>query len=140
MAPTRHVIVVNIGHATCAKATDVIFAKTPDVIAAKAVHATTETPHLTSTEATHVTSAEAAHTAAVSSTPSATAACLCTRGKKAAGKHCACQNHHYSSSHDILHSRWAVVLPGWSDIGASQRGKCQRRDELEMGVPMCRLY
>ena len=26
--------------------------------------------------------------------------------KKAAGKHCACQNHHHSSSHDILHSRW----------------------------------
>jgi hypothetical protein len=139
MAST-HVIVINIGHATRAKATDVIFAKTPDVIAAKAGRATpTETAHLTSTQATDVTSAEATHTATMPSTPSATAACLCTRGKKAAGKHCACQNHHYSSSHDILHLRWADVLPGWSDIGASQRGKRQRRDEAEMGLPMCRL-
>jgi hypothetical protein len=126
---STHVIVINIGHATCAKATDVIFAKTADVIATSAGHATpTEITHMTSTQATHLASAEAAHTATMSSTPSATAACLCTRGKKAAGKHCACQNHHYSSSHDILHLRWADCPPQvQSDVGLSQqRGPTSR--------------
>jgi hypothetical protein len=66
--------------------------------------------HVASAKATHVASAKAAHVASTKAAPatvsSATtaAAGLCTRGKKAAGKHCACQNHHHSSSHDILHS------------------------------------
>jgi hypothetical protein len=127
------VIVVQACHMIGAKATDAISTETADTTSVKAAA-------MTSTEATHVTSAESAHTAAMSSTPSATAARLCTRGKKAAGKHCACQNHHHSSSHDILHLKWADVLPGFSDIGASQRGKRQRRDELEMGMFICRLY
>jgi hypothetical protein len=116
MAST-HVIVINIGHTTCAKATDVIFAKPPDVIATNAGHATpTEITHMTSTQATHVASAEAAHTATMSSTPSATAACLCTRGKKAAGKHYACQNHHHSSSHDILHQDGQTFCPDFQTL------------------------
>jgi hypothetical protein len=97
------VFVIHVGHAIQAKTTDVISTKTSHATAAKAVH-------VTSTEATHVTSAEAA--AAVSSaTAAAAAAGLRTRGKKAAGKHCACQNHHYSSSHDILQSSWAAFPP-----------------------------
>jgi hypothetical protein len=116
------VIVVQARHMIGAKATDAISTETADATSVKAADMTcTEAAHLASTEAIHVTSAEAAHTATVSSTPSATAARLCTRGKKAAGKHCACQNHHHSSSHDILHLRWADVLPGFSDIGPSQR-------------------
>jgi hypothetical protein len=135
------VIVVQARHMIGAKATDAISTETADATSVKAADMTcTEAAHLASTEAIHVTSAEAAHTATVSSTPSATAARLCTRGKKAAGKHCACQNHHHSSFHDILHLRLADVLPGFSDIGPSQRDKCQRRDELEMGMFICGLY
>jgi hypothetical protein len=52
-----------------------------------------------------VTSAKAAHTEA------ATAFGLRAVGNKAAGKHCACQNHHRSSSHDILHLIGRIVPP-----------------------------
>jgi hypothetical protein len=101
------VIVIQARHVIGAKAADVIFTKTSDATAVKAAH-------VTSTEATHVAPAEAAaHMASAESAttvPSA-AAGLCTRGKKAAGKHCACQNHHHSSSHDILHLRWADFPP-----------------------------
>ncbi|SHH69640.1 hypothetical protein [Bradyrhizobium erythrophlei] len=77
------------------------------VISAHARHVTSaEAAHMTSAEATHVTSAKATHvtSAKAASMASATSASagLCTRGKKAAGKHGTCQNHHYSSSHDIL--------------------------------------
>ena len=75
-----------------AKATEVISAETSNATAAKAAY-------VTSTEATHVAPAKAA---AMSST-SAAATGLCTGGKKAAGKHRGCQNHHYSAAHDILH-------------------------------------
>jgi hypothetical protein len=85
---------------TSAQARHVTSAKTSDVASAK-------TSHVTAAEATHVTSAEAAaHVAAAATVSSATAtaaAGLCTGGEKAAGKHCTCQNHHHSSSHDILH-------------------------------------
>jgi hypothetical protein len=55
-------------------------------------------------EATHVATAEAAHMATTTSVSTATAAAagLCISGQKAAGKHCTCQNHQHSSSHDIL--------------------------------------
>jgi hypothetical protein len=56
--------------------------------------------HVTATEAAiHVAPAEAAAHMAATATA---AACLCTGGEKAAGQYRACQNHHYSSSHDIL--------------------------------------
>jgi hypothetical protein len=85
------------------------------VTSAHAGHVTSaETSDATAAEATRVTSAEAAHVASAKaaahmaaatatsvSTASATAG-LCISGKKAAGKHCACQNHYHSSSHDIL--------------------------------------
>jgi hypothetical protein len=64
--------------------------------------------HVASAKATRVTAAKAAaHVAsakpATVSSAATAAAGLCTRGKQAAGKHRACQNHHHSSSHDILH-------------------------------------
>jgi hypothetical protein len=88
------VTTAHAGHATSAEATDM---------------ASAEATHVASAEATHVASAKAAHMAAATSTTvsaataTATAtAGLCISGKKAAGKHCACQNHYHSSSHDIL--------------------------------------
>jgi hypothetical protein len=75
-------------HAAPAETADVACAEAADVTSAKAAH-------MASTTATHVTTA--------TSMASATAtAGLRVSGKKAAGKHCACQNHHHSSSHDIL--------------------------------------
>jgi hypothetical protein len=92
-----------------AKATDMISTKPSNSTAAKAAHVTpAEATDVASTETAHVTSAEAA--TAMSST-SAAAAGLRVRGNKAAGKHCACQNHHHSSSHDILHLEWADFPP-----------------------------
>jgi hypothetical protein len=74
------------------------------VISAHARHVTSaEATYMTSAESTHVTSAKAASVASATSMSSASAtAGLCTRGKKAAGKHGTCQNHHQSSSHDIV--------------------------------------
>ena len=116
MSSGAEVIVVQARH--------VIAARPADVISTKTSHATaTEAAHVTSTEATHVAPAKAAHTATMSSTPAATAG-LCTRRKKAAGKHCACQNHHHSSSHDILHLRWADFPPlAWLGVGVSQQSR-----------------
>jgi hypothetical protein len=111
-------------------ATNVISTKTSNAIAAKAAHvapaeatdmASTETAHMTSAEAAaRVASAEAA--TAVSST-SAAAAGLCVRGDKAAGKHCACQNHHHSSSHDILHLGRTCRHRVRSDVGAPPQSR-----------------
>jgi len=91
------VLVANMRKLACANAADVISTKTPNAAAAKATH-------VTSTKATHMASAKAAHAPATVSSATAAAASLCTRGKKAAGKHRGCQNHHHSSSHNIL--RW----------------------------------
>jgi hypothetical protein len=80
-ARARHVAAAETAEVASAKAADVASAKTTDVAAAKA--------------AAHVTSA--------TTVSSATAAAgLGIGGKKAAGKHGTCQNHHHSSSHDIL--------------------------------------
>jgi hypothetical protein len=78
-------------------------------VAAKASNAASS--EVAAAEATDVAAAEAvaaakaAHVAAAVSSPSAvsTAATgLCASGSKAAGKHGTCQDHHHSSSHDIL--------------------------------------
>jgi hypothetical protein len=89
MTSSVEVRVAGVRHVVDARAADVTFANASNVSAAKA---------------TDVAPAKATHAAAMSSTSAAaTAAGLCTRGKKAAGKHRTCQNHHHSSSHDILH-------------------------------------
>jgi hypothetical protein len=75
--------VAGVRQVACAKATDPSITKAADA---------------TTAEATDVTTTEATTHVAASA-----AAGLCTRGEKAAGKHRACQNHHHSSSHDILH-------------------------------------
>jgi hypothetical protein len=82
----------------------VISAHARHVISAEAAYVTSaKAASVTSAEATHVTSAKAASVASATPVSSASAtAGLCTRGKKAAGKHGTCQNHHHSSSHDIL--------------------------------------
>src|SRR5882672_10205735 len=86
------VISVHAGDVTSAKTADAASAKTADVTSAEATHmATTKAAHMASTAATSMATATAA-------------AGLRVSGKKAAGKHCACQNHHHSSSHNIL--RW----------------------------------
>jgi hypothetical protein len=130
---SAEVIVVQARHVTAAKAADVISTKTSNATATKAAH-------VTSAKTTHVAPAEAAHTTTMSTTAAA-AAGLCTRGKKAAGKHRACQNHHHSSSHDILHSKWADFPPQGSvrrwRVSAKESQRC---DGLEMGMPTCRLH
>jgi hypothetical protein len=102
MPSGAEVTAIHAGHVIGAVTADVIATKAPNAIAAEATH-------VSSTEAAHVASAEAATTVPSAATPAA--AGLRTRGKKAAGKHCACQNHHHSSSHDILHLRWAEFPP-----------------------------
>jgi hypothetical protein len=119
------VIVAHAGHATRAKATDVISTKTANVAAAKATHVTsTKAAHTSTKAAAHMAPAAhaAAHATTVSSaaTTTTTAAGLRARGEKAAGKQCGCQNHRYSSSHDILHLRWA----DFSAAGSGQALAC----------------
>jgi hypothetical protein len=84
------VVVTHLRHAACAKAPDAGYAKATD---------------MTSTKAADVASAKATHVASAKATVSSSAASsgLCIRGNEAAGKQCACQNHHYTCSHHILH-------------------------------------
>jgi hypothetical protein len=83
-------------------------AETAHAISGEATHVTpAEAADAASAEAADVASAEAAHMASATTTSmsSATAAAtagLCISGKKAAGKHRACQDHYNASSHDIL--------------------------------------
>jgi hypothetical protein len=79
------------------KATDAISTKASNAAAAEATHVAA------AKAAAHVASAKAAHAPATVSSATTAAAGLCTRGK-AAGNQRGCQNHHHSSSHDIL--RW----------------------------------
>jgi hypothetical protein len=132
------VLVADMHHLACAKATDVTFTKTSNATTAEAAHATsTEATHVTSTKAAHVASATTAHVA--SATTAATG--LRTRGKKAAGKHRTCQNHHHSSSHYALHWDGRTFRHRTlSDVGVPQEDRRQCRDGLEMGFPICRLY
>jgi hypothetical protein len=121
------VIVAHAGHATRAKASGVIFTKTSHATTAKATHmGSAKATHVTSTKAAPTKAAHvapAAHATTVSATTAAAAAAaagLRARGKKAAGKQCGCQNHRYSSSHDILHLRWA----DFSAAGSGQTLAC----------------
>jgi hypothetical protein len=124
MTPSSTKVIV--AHVIGAKATNVISAKTSDVTSAKATH-------VTSAKAAHVTSATAAHVATATATSAS--ASLGTRGNKAAGKQCTCQNHHRSSSHNILQLIGRTFRHrALSDVGAFQQGKRQRCDELEMGM------
>ncbi len=151
MPSSAKVIVVHVGHVIGAKATDVASAKTSDVIPANSSDVTTaKSTHVTSTKTAHVASAKAAHVTSAATTtttvssPSSSAAAaagFCTRGNKAAGKQCTCQNHHRSSSHNILHLDGRTFRRrALSDVGVFQQSKRQRRDGLEMGMAILRLY
>jgi len=124
---------------------DVTSAETADATSTEATDAASaETADVTSAEATHMASTKAAHMASTAATSMATAtatAGLRVSGKKAAGKHCACQNHHHSSSHDILlWNRRDYPPQVVSDAGMSAEGKRQRRDGLEMGMLVSCFY
>jgi hypothetical protein len=119
---------VDVRHATCANAVNVACAETSDATDAHAA------AHVSSSEATRVASAKATHTEATA------ALGLCARCKKAAGKHCACQNHHHSSFHDILRLDGRIVPP--QDLvrhRRAQQSRRQRRDTMEMRMLSCYL-
>jgi hypothetical protein len=119
------VSVAHARHVASAKASEVSCAKASDVSAAKAAH-------VTSTKATHVTAAKATHVASATTTTvsSAAAAGLCIRGNKAAGKQCTCQNHHHSSSHDILRFNGARL----SAAGLCQTPACPREANTSVAI------
>jgi hypothetical protein len=130
MAPsTAKVLSAHACHVTAAQSPDAASAEATEMASAKAA------AHVASTKtAAYVTSATTTMSAAA-------AACLGISGKKAAGKHGACQNHHHSSSHDFLLLGWA----GPSATGSRQpvacaKGKHQRRDGVEMEMIVCPLY
>jgi hypothetical protein len=132
-------------HATCAKAADVSATKATGMSPAEAADVTSAKPtHMTSAEAAYVASAKAAHVAsttpAMSTTTTAAATTgLCARGKQAAGKHCACQNHHHASSHDILHRKGGLSASRPRQTLSRPSKGHERRDGREMGMPICRL-
>jgi hypothetical protein len=92
---------------------------------------------VTSAEAADVTAAETTHVAAATAvSPAAAAAGLCTRCKKATGKHGTCQNHHHSSSHDISFEvghralrcrRWGRLFVGSTKFAFNDRKWNARR-------------
>jgi membrane peptidoglycan carboxypeptidase len=126
---TAKVLSAHARHVTAAKTSDAASAEATDV---------------TSTKAAHVASAKAAAdvTSTTTTVSSATAtAGLGISGKKAAGKHGTCQNHHHSSSHDILLLGSAgLSATGFRQTMACAKGKRQRRDGLEMETLACALY
>jgi hypothetical protein len=137
MPSNAKVPLVDMRHATRVKTVDVISAETSDATDAQATHVTAADVTHTGTD---VTSAKAANAATTVSSATTAAPGLCARGKKAAGKHCACQNHHHSSFHDILHLVGRIAPP--QDLvrywRVQQSGR-QRRDTMEMRTLSCFL-
>jgi hypothetical protein len=134
MPSNAKVSCVNMRHATRANTVD---AETADVTNAQASHVASVKAAHTGTD---VTAAKASKAATVSSAATATAPGLRARGKKAAGKHCACQNHRCSSFHDILHLIGRIVPP--QDLVRHwrvQHSGRQRRDTMEMRTLNCFL-
>jgi len=117
MSSTGKVLSADARHVTSAKTSDVTLA---------------EAAHVASAEATDMTSAKAADVASATTTVPSTAAAagLCVSGKKAAGKHCTCQNHYHSSSHDIL-----LWMGGdFSAIGPCQTSVCPRKANANVAM------
>jgi len=102
-APSAKVLVADVRHSACAKAADMACANAANATSAKATNVgCAEAAHATA-EATHVAAAKAtAAMASATATATAAATGLGTSSQQAAGEHCARQNHHHSSSHDIL--------------------------------------
>jgi hypothetical protein len=127
---TAKVLSAHACHVTAAQTSDAASAEAADVASTKTA------AHVASTKAAHVASTTTMSAAAATAT-----AGLGISSKKAAGKHCTCQNPHHSSSHDIFLLEWA----GPSATGSRQpvacaKGKRQRRDGVEMEMIVCPLY
>jgi hypothetical protein len=111
MAPSAKVLSAHACHVAAAETAEVASAEAADV-------ASTKTAHVAAPKA-------AAHVAPTTTVSSATAAAgLGISGKKAAGKHCTCQNHHNSSSHDIL----LLESAGSSATGLVRRWRAPKAD------------
>jgi hypothetical protein len=128
------VVAVDAGHAACANS-----AKPGDVTSGKAANvgtadvATAEAADVATAETAYVAAAEAAAAAMATAATASSSSGLCARRKQASGEHCACQNHHRFSFHDILHLDGRMFRhSALSDIGTSQRSERRRRDRLEM--------
>lgn len=108
MSPSHaEVIPADTGNMTHARTTDTGSPEAADMGSAEATHmATTKATDVATTKAAHV-----AATKAASMPAAATAASLRTRGGKASGKQCGCQNHHPSSFHDLSPLEWAGIPP-----------------------------
>jgi len=134
---------VTVADVTSAKAAHVTSAKASHVTAAKAAHAgSAKAAHVTAAKATHMAAtATATHMASTASTATAAAAGLGTRGNKAAGKQCTCQNHHRSSSHNILQlvGRTFRHRPCLT-LALFQQNERQRRGGLEMVMAILLLH
>jgi hypothetical protein len=126
-------IVANVRHATSAKPIDATTAKATDVTS-------TETPNMATAKSAHVAAA-AAKSATMPTAAAAATAGLRTGRNEAASKHCACQNHHHSPSHDFLLWNGRTFRAGASSgVGTSRKDERQRRDRLQMGFFACRLH
>jgi hypothetical protein len=124
---TAKVLVADVRDVTCAKATDVACANTPNASSAEAADvASAEATHMASAKATHVASAK---TAATAMAATAAATRFGASSQQAAGEHRARQNHHRSSSHDIL--LWnGRTIRHWS----SQTPACPREANADVVI------
>jgi len=111
MAPAAKVLSAHPGHVAAAKTADAASAEAADAASAEAADV-----------ASAKAAAEVASATTVSSATATATAGLGISGKKAAGKHGACQNHHHPSYHDILLLEWA----GLSATGSRQTVACTK--------------
>jgi hypothetical protein len=139
------------GDAACTEAADAAGAKATCASGEATDVAPTKSAHVTSAEATaHVTSAKTtAHVAAAAkaaaaamaaTTTTAAAAGFGTGSKQAAGEYGTRQNHHHSSSHDILLWDGRTVRRRSFQTPTFSKGKRQRRDGVKMAMQMPRLH
>ncbi|WP_162240858.1 hypothetical protein [Bradyrhizobium tropiciagri] len=134
------VIVTQMGAVRSVKARDVISANVSDMGATKTPGMSfAKTAHVASAEAAHMTSAASAKAAASVSAAAATSTPrLCRSSNKAAGKQRGRQNHHHSSSHEILlrdgrnFPPQAFVRRWWP-----RKAERHRPDGLKMGCILC---
>jgi len=131
MAPsTAKVLSAHPGHVAAAKTADAASAEAADAASAEAADV-----------ASAKAAAEVASATTVSSATATATAGLGISGKKATGKHGACQNHHHSSYHDISpFGMGGTFRHRIASDGGVHQGKRQRRDGLEMGTLACPLH
>jgi hypothetical protein len=136
MPSTAKAVVPDVCHATCGSSADVACAKAGHTCT-NAGHACAKATYVTGAKAAHVASAK---TAAMAAASTATATGLCVGSKQAAGERHARQNHHHSSSHDILLWDGRTVRRMSIQTPALSRAKRRRRDGVKMGMLTVRPY